>query len=132
MVRRDGHDSRLQPTAESLLVDLNVDGQLLQRRLTIDLMARTEFRERFQPRVASTSLALAWVAAGRHAAYVTEGDLTDSVHFAAGIGVCVAAGCVVTDMDGVELGSSHARPGRGLVAAADAETNAALVDLLRD
>jgi hypothetical protein len=32
------------------------------------------FQERFRPRVLSTTLALTWVAAGRRAAYVTEGQ----------------------------------------------------------
>jgi myo-inositol-1(or 4)-monophosphatase len=131
--RCDGKDARLTPTGRSLLVDLNVDGQLLQRRLTIELMARTEFRQRFQPRVASSSIALAWVAAGRHAAYVTEGagDLTESVHFAAGIGLCQAAGCEVTDLDGVPLGSTDGSSRGGLIAAADAETHRPLLALLR-
>jgi hypothetical protein len=43
---------------------------------------------------------LAWVAAGRRAAYVTEGDLRDSVHFAAGIALCQAAGCIVAGLHG--------------------------------
>jgi myo-inositol-1(or 4)-monophosphatase len=130
VVRREGRDSTLAPSGRSLLVDLNVDGQLLERRRTIELLADTAFRERFQPRVTSTSLGLAWVATGRHAAYVTEGDLTDNVHFAAGIGLCQAAGCEVTDCRGTPISSPHAA-GHGLVAAADPETHAALVDLLR-
>lgn len=36
----------------------------------------------------------------RRAAYVTDGHLSDSVHFAAGIALCQAAGCVVTGIDG--------------------------------
>jgi myo-inositol-1(or 4)-monophosphatase len=54
------------------------------------------FVRRFWPRVVSTTLAVAWVAAGRRAAYVTAGHLAESVHFAAGIALCRAAGCVVT------------------------------------
>ncbi len=75
----------------------------------------------------STTLALAWVAAGRRAAYVTDGHLRDSVHFAAGLALCRAAGCVVTGIDGQPL---HTGAG-GVVAAADAETHAALLDLIR-
>jgi myo-inositol-1(or 4)-monophosphatase len=57
------------------------------------LLAHPIFVERFRPRVVSTTLALAWVAAGKRAAYVTDGDdLSRSVHFAAGIAVCRAAG----------------------------------------
>jgi myo-inositol-1(or 4)-monophosphatase len=73
------------------------------------------------------TLAVAWVAAGRRAAYVTDGDLRDSVHFASGIAVCRAAGCVVTGLLGQPL---HTGVG-GLLAAADAQTHAALLDLVR-
>jgi myo-inositol-1(or 4)-monophosphatase len=54
----------------------------------VELLAHSEFVERLPPRVVSTTLALAWVVAGEHAAYVTDGaDLSGSVHFAAGIAV---------------------------------------------
>jgi myo-inositol-1(or 4)-monophosphatase len=74
----------------------------------------------------STTLAVAWVAAGRRAAYVTDGHLRDSVHFAAGIAVCQAAGCVVTGIDGQPL---HTGTG-GLLAAADEQPHAALLTLI--
>lgn len=84
---------------------------------------------RLRPRVLSTTLALAWVAAGKRAAYVTDGTgLTESVHFAAGIALCRAAGCVVTGVDGEPVGPV----GRGLVAAADAGTHALLLSLIRE
>ncbi len=63
------------------------DGVRTERVLT-----DAEFRHVLQPRVTSTKLALAWVAAGRRADYVTTGDLRDSVHFSAGIALCQAAG----------------------------------------
>lgn len=68
------------------------------------------------------------MAAGRRAAYVTDGgDLTESVHFAAGIALCRAVGCVVTDLAGAPPG-----PGaRGLVVAADAETHGRLIAMIR-
>lgn len=50
----------------------------------------------------------------------------DNVHFAAGIGLCRAAGCVVTDLTGGDLES-----GRGLIVAADAVTHERLVDIIR-
>jgi len=78
--------------------------------------------------VLSTTLALAWVAAGRRAAYVTEGDLRDSVHFAGGIAVCRAAGCVVTGLRGQPLDTGIG----GLVAAADAETHAELISIIEE
>lgn len=84
--------------------------------------------ERFRPRVVSTTLALAWVAADKRAAYVTDGgDLSGSVHFAAGIALCQAAGCVVTGIDGAPIGQA----GRGLVVAADGETHQLLMSMIR-
>jgi myo-inositol-1(or 4)-monophosphatase len=71
-------------------------------------------------------LAVAWVAAGRRAAYVSDGRLHDSVHFAAGIALCQTAGCVVTGLDGH---APHTGTG-GLVVAADHETHTALLDLI--
>jgi myo-inositol-1(or 4)-monophosphatase len=65
------------------------------------------------------------VAAGRRSAYLTEGDVSDSVHFAAGIVLCRAAGCVVTDLRGGPVDS-----GDGLAVAADTGTHRALLDLL--
>ena len=62
---------------------------------------------------------------GRRAGYLTDGVVTDNVHFAAGIALCRNAGCVVTDLAGQPLDS-----GRGLVAVADAETHRRLVDLV--
>ena len=88
-----------------------------------DCSARSGFVDRFRPRVVSTTLAVAWVAAGRRAAYVTDGDLRDSVHFASGIALCQAAGCVVTGIQGQPL---HTGPG-GLVVAADHQTHASLL-----
>ena len=83
------------------------------------------FRAAFGPRVSSTSLAVAWVAAGRRAAYVADGDLRNSVHFAAGLALCRAAGCVLTDLRGQTL---HTGP--GAIVAADAVTHATLVDIV--
>jgi myo-inositol-1(or 4)-monophosphatase len=72
-------------------------------------------------------MALTWVATGQRAAYITDGDLRDNVHFAAGLAICEAAGCVVTDLEGYEWGSGAT----GLVAAADAETHTVLLSLAR-
>ncbi|MFH8974328.1 inositol monophosphatase family protein [Streptomyces sp. NPDC017890] len=130
-VRRDEGDTRLTPTAATGLVDVNLDPPFPSAPglRAVDLLAHPDFVQRFRPRVVSTTLALAWVAAGKRAAYVTDGgDLAKSVHFAAGIALCRAAGCVVTGIDGAPLG----RAGRGLVAAADAETHGLLVSMLRD
>ncbi|MFF3438460.1 inositol monophosphatase family protein [Streptosporangium sp. NPDC002721] len=127
-VRRDGVDERLVPSSESRLVDLNLDPPFPNEPdfQVARLLTDPGFAERFHTRVLSTSLALAWVAAGRRAAYVTDGHPWDNVHFAAGIALCQAAGCVVTGIHGQPL---HTGAG-GLVAAADQETHAALLELI--
>ncbi|MFE5139960.1 inositol monophosphatase family protein [Streptomyces fagopyri] len=130
--RRDGTDDvSLAPTSATRLVDVNLDPPFPSAPgfRAVDLLAHPGFAENFRPRVFSTTLALAWVAAGKRAAYVTDGgDLSWSVHFAAGIALCRAAGCVVTGIDGAPVGGS----GRGLVAAADEETHGLLMSMVRD
>ncbi|MGW1211670.1 inositol monophosphatase family protein [Streptomyces sp. NPDC002499] len=129
-VRHDGADDVLTPTSDSRLVDVNLDQPFpgAPGFRAVDLLAHPGFVERFRPRVVSTTLALAWVAAGKRAAYVTDGgDLSGSVHFAAGIAVCRAAGCVVTGIDGAPIGEG----GRGLVVAADDETHGQLMSMIR-
>lgn len=128
-VRRDGADARLVPSSATGLVDVNLDPPFpgAPGFRAVDLLAGPAFVERFRPRVVSTTLALSWVAAGKRAAYVTDGgDLSGSVHFAAGIALCKAAGCVVTGIDRAPIGPS----GRGLVAAADAETHRLLMSMI--
>jgi len=49
------------------------------------------------------------------------------VHFASGIALCEAAGCVLTGLFGQPL---HTGSG-GLIAAADAETHAAVLEAVR-
>jgi myo-inositol-1(or 4)-monophosphatase len=128
--RHEGIDERLVPSGGSRLVDLNLDSPFPNgaRFRAADLLTDDGFIASFGPRVLSTTLALAWLAAGRHAAYITDGHLRDSVHFAAGLGLCRAAGCVLTNLDG---GPLHTGSG-GLIAAADAETHAALLTLVAD
>jgi myo-inositol-1(or 4)-monophosphatase len=127
-VRRDGTNERLAPSAESRLIDVNLDPPFPNRDvfLAARMLADEAFMEQFRPRVVSTTLAVAWVAAGRRAGYVTDGHVRDSVHFAAGVALCQAAGCVVTGIDGqpVHAGAS------GLVVAADEQTHAALLTLI--
>ncbi|MEV6473033.1 inositol monophosphatase family protein [Streptomyces sp. NPDC051657] len=130
VLRRPVGGEQLAPTADTRLVDVNLDPPFpgAPAFRAVDLLAHPGFVERFRPRVVSTTLALAWVAAGRRAAYVTDGgDLSGSVHFAAGIALCRAAGCVVTGVDGAPVGPD----GRGLVVAADAETRGLLMSLIR-
>ena len=119
---RDGTGERLEPDAGNRLVEVDV-GATAERSWA--LIGRPGFQERYAPRVVSTSLGLAWLAAGRFAGYVAEGDVSDSVHYAAGLALCRGAGCVVTDLDGGDVTS-----GRGLLAAADAATHLDLLGLL--
>ena len=128
-VRIDGRDEELAPSPESRLVDVNLDPPVPNAPgfQAVRLLAEPGFMRLFRPRVVSTTVAVAWVAAGRRAAYVTDGDLRDSVHFSAGIALCRAAGCTVTDLHGrpVHTGSG------GLIAAADPETHAALLNMIK-
>ncbi|WP_155372770.1 inositol monophosphatase family protein [Catellatospora vulcania] len=129
-VRQDGADTRLTPTPATRLVDVNLDPPFPSAPgfRAVELLAHPRFGEHFRPRVVSTTLALAWVAAGKRAAYVTDGgDLSASVHFAAGIALCRAAGCVITGIDGAPVGPAA----RGLLAAADTETHALLLSMIR-
>jgi myo-inositol-1(or 4)-monophosphatase len=121
-VRRDGLDERLTPSSATGLVEVNLDPTFRAPGMLVD----PAFRQRFRPRVLSTTLPVAWVAAGRRAGYVSDGDLRDSVHFAAGLALCWAAGCVVTGIDGQPL-----HTGEGGLIAADRETHAALLAAIR-
>lgn len=123
-LRRDGVDSELVPSASSRLVDVDADAPRDAELLPADLIDR-DFRDIFAPRISSTTLTLAWTAAGRRAAYVSNGVLRDSVHFTPGIALCQAAGCIVTDLRG---GPLHTGP--GLVAAADPLTHQQLLDFI--
>lgn len=129
-LRRDDTDELLTPGAVSALVDVNLDPPFPNAPgfQAVRLLADPGFAERFRPRVISSTLAVAWVAAGRRAAYVTDGDLRDSVHFAAGIALCRAAGCTVTGLHGEPVLTGAG----GLIAAAGAETHAALLDLVKN
>jgi myo-inositol-1(or 4)-monophosphatase len=128
-VRRDGTDDRLRPAAVSRLVDVDLDPPFPNRPAfqAARLLTDDGFAEHFRPRVVSTTLALAWVAAGRRAAYVGDGHPRDSVHSAAGIALCRAAGCVATGIDGLPV---HTGTG-GLVVAADRVTHDRLLALIR-
>jgi myo-inositol-1(or 4)-monophosphatase len=129
-LRGSAADTRLVPSAGSRLVDVNLDPPFpgAPGFRAVRLLADEAFAGRFRPRVVSSTLAVTWVAAGRRAAYVTDGHLSGSVHFAAGIALCQAAGCVVTGIFGQPL---HTGAG-GLIAAADRETHAALLAMIRD
>ena len=124
--RHAGVDSALTPSPHSRLVDINCDGPPDRSFLGPQLLTAATFRAAFKPRVMSTTLALAWVAAGRRAGYVTDGWFTDNVHFAAGIGLCRRAGCMVTNLAGGPVGER-----RGLLVAADSNTHTQLLECIR-
>lgn len=128
MRRADGRDTALVPSGESRLVDLNIDPPFPSAPAfeVARLASNPEFRARFKPRVVSSSIALAWVATGQRAAFVTDGDVRDNVHAAAGVALCEAAGCKLTDLRGNPCGKEPT----GLVAAADADTHAALIAII--
>ncbi len=129
-LRSGDADTGLVPSADSRLVDVNLDPPFPNAPgfRAVNLLASDAFSQRFRPRVVSTTLAVAWVAAGRRAAYVTDGHLPESVHFASGIALCQAAGCIVTGIHGQPV---HTGPG-GLIAAADRQTHDALLDMIRN
>jgi myo-inositol-1(or 4)-monophosphatase len=113
-LRRGDVDQRLAPSAESRLVDVNLDPPFPNNEVffAARMLADEGFIEQFRPRVVSTTLAVAWVAAGRRTAYITDGHLRDSVHVAAGIALCHAAGCVVTGIDGQPIHTGKVVRGR--------------------
>ena len=117
-----------QPSTRSRIVDINADGPFpnADRFRAVRLMTSDWFLGEFRPRVVSSTLALAWVASGRRAGYITDGHLRDSVHFAAGLAVCASAGCVLSDLEGKPV---HTGSG-GLVAAADVQTHALLLEMV--
>jgi myo-inositol-1(or 4)-monophosphatase len=126
--RHDGVDTRAIPSALTHLVDVNLDPPYCDpyHPQVARILSDPEFMTSFRPRVLSTTLALAWVAVGRRAAYITAGDLRDSVHFSSGIALCQSAGCIVTGILGQPL---HTGVG-GLVAAADRDTHKALTAIV--
>lgn len=129
----DGTTVRLQsgagehepaPSAVTRLVDIDFDGD---PGWAAAVAGSPDFTPRFGIRGVSTSLAATWVASGRRAAYIQLGDVRDSVHFAAPIAICRAAGCVVTGLAGEPIAETP----NGLVIAADGPTQEALLAVVR-
>jgi myo-inositol-1(or 4)-monophosphatase len=126
-VRTGDDDAPLSPSASSDLVDLNLDPPFPSAPgfCAVRLAADPAFAARFRPRVVSSSLALTWVAAGRRAAYVTDGNVAQSVHFNAGLAICASAGCVISDLRGGEPPRAA-----GVLVAADRATHTSLLELV--
>jgi len=113
--RREGRDTGIRPSAATRIVELNADGA--GDDIGPRLISNRRVRTWMSPRVSASTMVLPWVAEGRRGAYASDGDLRHSVHFAAGIALCRAAGCVVSDLTGESLDT-----GDGLMIAADLET----------
>jgi myo-inositol-1(or 4)-monophosphatase len=63
-LRRGGADDKLTPSADTRLVDINLDPLPNSPALqATELLTDTQFNQQFRPRVISTTLAVAWVAA---------------------------------------------------------------------
>jgi myo-inositol-1(or 4)-monophosphatase len=127
---RDGRPGLLRPDGEATAVDVNLEPPHPSAPFsTLAMIGDPAFQADFQARVTSTTLTLTWVAMGRRAAYVSDGNLRENVHFAAGVAICRAAGCVVTDLNGDPLPPEG--DGWGLLAAADQRIHAALLAVVR-
>jgi myo-inositol-1(or 4)-monophosphatase len=124
-VRRQGHDEALTPSSISGLVEINADGPIDQPFIGGQLVSDPALRRLFGPRVISSTLGVAWAAAGRRSAYVSDGHFRDNLHFAAGIALCKAAGCVISDLNGDAL-----HTGRGLIISGDQETHTKMLSIL--
>lgn len=124
-VRREDAERALAPRSSSGLVEVNCDGPLDTPFVGGNLVADPALRAQFGPRVISSTLGVVWAADARRAAYVSDGSLRDSVHFTAGIAICAAAGCVVSDLAGAPV-----HTGRGLIVSADTETHQKLLALV--
>lgn len=124
----DGTDHPVTPDPGCHLVDIDLwaEGRDPRTLSGYKLLGSRDFHREFDPRMSSTSLALVWVAAGRRGGYVVDGDVHDSVHYAAPIALCRAVGCTVTALDGGPVERPHA----GLVVAADPAAHARLLTLL--
>lgn len=124
-LRGGGEERPLVPSAVSGLVEINCDGPLDRPFIGGQLVHDPHLRAAYGPRVISSTLGVVWVAAGRRAAYVSDGTFYENLHFAAGIAIAKAAGCLVSDLAGDPLNT-----GRGLIVAADEATQRAVVALV--
>lgn len=124
-LRGGGEERALVPSPVSGLVEINCDGPLDRPFVGGQLVHDPYLRAAYGPRVISSTLGVAWVAAGRRAAYVSDGTFHENLHFAAGIAIAKAAGCPISDLAGRPLNTS-----RGLIVSADAATQRAVLALV--
>lgn len=124
-VRRQRQVLPAEPSAASRLIEVNCDGPATRAFVGGQVVADRRLRQVFSPRVVSSTLAVAWTAVGRRAAYVSDGLFRHNVHYAAAIAVCERAGCLVTDLAGDAL-----HTGRGLLVSADAATHETVLEIV--
>lgn len=124
-VREEGKDDLLVPSPAVRLVEINADRPTGAVSVSAQLVADVAFRAQYSPRVLSSSLGVAWVAAGRRTAYVSDGMFRNDLHFAAGLAIAAAAGCIITDFRGKPLDD-----GDGLVISASEDAHAAVLAFL--
>ena len=124
-LRGGGEERALVPSPVSGLVEINCDGPLDRPFVGGQLVQDPHLRAAYGPRVISSTLGVAWVSAGRRAAYVSDGTFHENLHFAAGIAIAEAAGCLISDLAGNPLNTS-----RGLIVSADAATQRAVLALV--
>lgn len=124
-LREGGEDRPLAPSPASGLVEINCDGPLDRRFVGGQLVHDPHLRAAYGPRVISSTLGVAWVAAGRRVAYISDGMFRENLHFAAGIAIAAAAGCAVSDLAGEQLTT-----GRGLIVSADDATHRSVLALV--
>jgi len=118
--RSGGADHPLRPSPLSRLIEVHLEtadpdsfGFSSTRYL------RSSTFETLSARYLGTGLPLAWVATGQRAGFVIPDRRAKSVHFTAGIGLCRAAGCVLTNLRGEPLRLDD----DGMVVAADQATH---------
>jgi len=122
----EGSETRtgLKPSVTSRFVDVNLEtADPDEHGFSSSRFFRSGAFETLSPRFIGTSLPLAWVASGRYAGYVIPGVHKASVHFTAGIGLCRAAGCVLSGLYGEPLHLAN----DGIVVAADSATHEVLL-----
>lgn len=84
-LRAGSEDRLLVPSPASGLVEINCDGPLDRPFIGGQLVHDPQIRAVFGLRVISSTLGVAWVAAGRRVAYISDGMFRGNLHFAAGI-----------------------------------------------
>lgn len=117
--------AEVKPSASSRLVEVNLETSDPDGRgFSSSRFLRSCAFQTLSPRFIGTGLPLAWVASGEYAGFVIPGKREPSVHFTAGIGLCRAAGCVLSGLHGEPLHLAN----EGIVAAADETTHELLLE----